>query len=174
MHLVCRLQEHAPTPPKGDEERGCLQVLSILHCPRCSLPHRMPWWSIARAQELTPHLWIETVYPFQHTAHTFLFRNETVLRRPLGNETKMAFYFFFFFLPIHHFFSRPQVPGHPAWHNPELATSGSKWSHSFRVSKQKVHWKGHGGGCLSFLSRNLDAGCKGRNSVLWGAGQTHE
>lgn len=84
-----------------------------------------------------------------HSSRTFLFRNETVLRRPLGNETKMAFYFFFFFFfPIHHVSSRRWVPGHPGWHNPELAPSGSKWSHSFRVSRQKVHWEGHGRGLV--------------------------
>lgn len=38
MDLVCRLQEHAPTPPKGVEGRRRLKVLSILHCPEMFVP----------------------------------------------------------------------------------------------------------------------------------------
>lgn len=34
MYSVCRLQEHAPTPPKKDESREYSKVLSILGCPK--------------------------------------------------------------------------------------------------------------------------------------------
>lgn len=152
MHLVCRLREHLPIPPKGDEGRGHLKVLSFLRGLKTfsPLPHTLKESSTSPGANPTLVNWDYLPLP-AHSSRTFLFQNETVLRRPLGNETKNGVLFLVFFFPIHHVSSRRWVPGHPAWHNPELAPSGSKWSHSLRVSRQKVHWEGHGRG-LALLS----------------------
>lgn len=121
---------------------------------RHSPPHPVPWRNTVWGQELTPHLWIETIFPFQHMALSHSVSKWNGVKETFGKENKnYSFFPFFgfhflvqlflgFFFPVHHFL-RPQVPGHPVWHNPDLAPSGSKESHSFGASRQKVHWKGH-------------------------------
>lgn len=76
-----------------------------------------------------------------------------------------------FFFSVHHFSSRPEVPGHPAWHNQiwPLRALNEVTASGFPGRK----FTGNAmGGVLSFLRRmrsckwNPDAGCKGRNQTL--------
>lgn len=128
----------------GRWRQGHWKVLCIAqrYCP----PHHVPWRSIAGAQELTPRLWIETIFPFQHTALPhFCFgmkREWNGVKEAFGKWNKNGVLFLFSF-PCFLSITSPQ----DLKSQDILADTIQSWPlqalNEVTASRRKVHWKGH-------------------------------
>lgn len=120
------------------------------HSPPCPVSWRSSVWG----QELTPHLWIETIFPFRHMALARFVSKWNGVKETFGKRNKngilfpfLVFFFvgFFFFLRYPSLLLKTLSPRTSCLTQSRagLAPSGFKWSHNFGVSRQKIHWKSH-------------------------------